>query len=76
MQLSVSLRVTRYPYVGLIAHSGVRAKLVMWATGAVGPQQLLEQLEAALEHHGAEMVADRADAEERVLPPRPASPPA
>ncbi len=68
MQLSSSLRATRYPYVGLIAHSGVRARLLVSVSGPLPAAQLLEHLQAALEQHGAEMVADRADAEERVRP--------
>ena len=42
VQLSSSLQVTTYPYVGLLAFSGTRTRLVASVQGATGPQQLLQ----------------------------------
>ena len=42
VQLSSSLQVTTYPYVGLLAFSGARTRLVASVQGATGPQQLLQ----------------------------------
>lgn len=65
-QLANSLRATAYPFVGLLAFSGSRVRLVLAITGLLGPAELVQALNDAAEAHGAEFVADRADASERV----------
>ena len=68
MQLATSsgLRVTSYPYVALLSGSGNRTKMVASAEGMTSATDLLQMLQPAVEEHGAQFVADRADHDERV----------
>ena len=65
-QLASSLRATAYPFVGLLAFFGSRTRLVLAVSGPLGPDELVQALADAAEAHGAEFVADRADASTRV----------
>lgn len=68
MQLATSsgLRVTQYPYIALLSGSGSRTKMVASSEGMVSAADLMHLLRPAVEEHGAQFVADRADHDERV----------
>ena len=70
MQLATSsgLRVTRYPYIALLSGSGSRTKMVASTEGMISAANLRQLLQPAVEEHGAQFVADRADQDERVNP--------
>ena len=70
MQLATSsgLRVTRYPYIALLSGSGSRTKMVASSEGMISATDLRQLLQPAVEEHGAQFVADRADQDERVNP--------
>lgn len=52
--------------MGLLAFSGARTRLVLAIIGPLGAAELVQALSEAADAHGAEFVADRADASTRV----------
>ena len=52
--------------MALLAFSGARTSLIVSVEGPTPPMELLQALTSAVEEHGAELVAERADAAERV----------
>ena len=52
--------------MALLAFSGARTALIVLVEGPTTPSELLQTLNSAVEEHGAELVAERADAAERV----------
>lgn len=66
MQLSQKLRVPAYPYVCLLAYSGSRVRLAAFAHGNLSPESLLDVLRDVQENQSAQLIADRAEQQERV----------
>ena len=69
-QLAASLGASTYPYVALLAFSGARLRLIAAVEGPLPPGELAATLASAAEEHGAELVAEQAEASERVRPYR------
>jgi FAS-associated factor 2 len=61
-RLSMAVQASSYPYVGLMAFSGSRTRLVAASEGLCTPAQLLTMLRDAVNQYGAEFVADQAEA--------------
>ena len=68
LQLSKSLRASRYPYVALLIGNRNRLRLACAVDGnSFGPVALKERLLAAVDSHGAELVVQRGEAQEREM---------
>jgi hypothetical protein len=66
LQLASRLKVTRYPYIGLLAFGGSRTRLVAALQGTAGAEEVLQVLVRAVEEQGPLLVAERAEQQERV----------
>ncbi|KAK9806360.1 hypothetical protein WJX72_011391 [[Myrmecia] bisecta] len=64
-RLSSSLRVTSYPFVAVLAFSGQRTRLVSAVEGYGSPTELIDHLFRAVNDHGAYLVAEQAEQQER-----------
>ena len=66
LQLAQGLRVRTYPYVGLLAFSGSRTRLIAAAEGCFMAEALLPILQEAQEQQAVHLVAEQAEQNERV----------
>ena len=62
----MAVQASSYPYVGLMAFSGSRTRLIAASEGLCTPAQLLAMLQEAVNQYGAEFVADQAEASQVV----------
>lgn len=66
LQLAQGLRVRTYPYIGLLAFSGSRTRLIAAAEGHFTAEALLPILQEAQEQQAVHLVAEQAEQNERV----------
>lgn len=64
---SSQLHVAHYPYIALLSGSNERTKKVASSEGLAPPSHIMQMLQPAVEEHGAQLVADQADHNERQL---------
>mmetsp|Transcript_12237 Transcript_12237/g.31309 ORF Transcript_12237/g.31309 Transcript_12237/m.31309 type:complete len:471 (+) Transcript_12237:188-1600(+) len=63
--LANSLKATTFPFVALLLGSSSRLRLAYTHGGPIGAAELRDGLQAAIGEHGAELVVERAEAQER-----------